>query len=82
MKKNVQWDAGKLGLWRLCKECHIPGEKLPYEYNQPTAHMQTTTQIAEYMVYTNYKPHLLKDDVFPIPPPGYEYFEMKVHAME
>ena len=33
------------------------------------------------MVYTNYKPHLLKDDVFPIPPPGYEYFEMKVHAM-
>ena len=44
-------------------------------------HMQTVTQIAEYMVYTNYKPHLLKDDVFPIPPPGYEYFEMKVHAM-
>ena len=44
-------------------------------------HMQTVTQIAEYMVCTNYKPHLLKDDVFPIPPPGYEYFEMKVHAM-
>ena len=35
-------------------------------------HMQTVTQIAEYMVYTNYKSHLLKD-VFPIPPPGYEY---------
>ena len=44
-------------------------------------HMQTVTQIAEYMVHTNYKPHLLKDDVFPIPPPGYEYFEMKVHAI-
>ena len=44
-------------------------------------HMQTVTQIAEYMVYTNYKPHLLKDDVFPVPPPEYEYFEMKVHAM-
>ena len=37
MKKNVQWDTGKRGLWRLCKECHIPGEKLPYECNQPTA---------------------------------------------
>ena len=32
-------------------------------------------------MYTNYKPHLLKDHVFPVPPPGYEYFEMKVHAM-
>ena len=37
-------------------------------------HMQTAAHIAEYMVYTNYKPHLLKDDVFPVPPVGYEYF--------
>ena len=37
-------------------------------------HMQTAAHIAEYVVYTNYKPHLLKDDVFPIPPVGYEYF--------
>ena len=44
------------------------------------AHMQTAAKIAEYVVYTNYKPHLLKDDVFPIPPVGYEYFDMKVVA--
>ena len=43
-------------------------------------HMQTAAKIAEYLVYTNYKPHLLKDDVFPIPPVGYEYFDMKVVA--
>ena len=40
-------------------------------------HMQTAAKIAEYVVHTNYKPHLLKDDVFPIPPVGYEYFEIK-----
>ena len=39
-------------------------------------HMQTAAHIAEYMVYKNYKPHLLKDDVFPILPVGYEYFEI------
>ena len=43
-------------------------------------HMQTAAKIVEYVVYTNYKPHLLKDDVFPIPPVGYEYFDMKVVA--
>ena len=32
------------------------------------------------MVYTNYKPHLLKDGVFLIPPVGYEYFEMETPA--
>ena len=44
------------------------------------SHMQTAAHIAEYMVYTNYKPHLLKDDVFSIPPVGHEYFEMKTPA--
>ena len=29
--------------------------------------MQTAAHIAGYVVYTNYKPHLLKDDIFPIP---------------
>ena len=43
-------------------------------------HMQTAAHIAEYVVYTNNKPHLLKDDVFPTPPVGYEYFEMETHA--
>ena len=43
-------------------------------------HMQTAAKIAESVVYTNYKPLLLKDDVFPIPPVGYEYFDMKVVA--
>ena len=43
-------------------------------------HMQTAAHIAEYAVYTDYKPHLLKDDVFPIPPVGYEYFEMETPA--
>ena len=32
------------------------------------------------MVYTNYKPHLLKDDIFPVPHVGYEYLDMKVAA--
>ena len=32
------------------------------------------------MVYTNYKPHLLKDDIFPVPPVGYEYLDMTVAA--
>ena len=32
------------------------------------------------MVYTSYKPHLLRDDVFPIPPIGYEYFEIETPA--
>ena len=41
-------------------------------------HMQTAAHIAEYVVYTNYKPHLLKDDVFPVPLVEYEYFDMKV----
>ena len=40
-------------------------------------HMQTAAKIAEYVVYTNYKSHLLKD-VFPIAPVGYKYFDMKV----
>ena len=43
-------------------------------------HMQTAAKIAEYVVYTNYKPHLLKDDIFPVPPVGYEYLDMKVAA--
>ena len=43
-------------------------------------HMQTAAHIAEYVMYTNYKPHLLKDDVFPIPPVGYENFEIKTLA--
>ena len=43
-------------------------------------HMQTAAKIVEYIVYTNYKPHLLKDDVFPIPPVGYVYFDMKAVA--
>ena len=43
-------------------------------------HMQTAAEIAECVVYTNYKPHLLKDDIFPVPPVGYEYFDMKVVA--
>ena len=52
MKKNVQWDAGKLGLWRLCKECHIPCEKLPYECNQPTAlHVNSYTDSRVYGVH-------------------------------
>ena len=29
-------------------------------------HMQTAAKIAEYVVYTNYQPHLLNDDVFPV----------------
>ena len=32
------------------------------------------------MVYINYKPHLLKYDVFAIPPVGHEYFEMETPA--
>ena len=43
-------------------------------------HMQTAAHIAEYVVYTNYKPHLLKDDVFPVPPVGYDNFEIKTPA--
>ena len=43
-------------------------------------HMQTAAHITEYVVYMNYKPHLLKDDVFPVPPVGYEYFEMETSA--
>ena len=43
-------------------------------------HMQTVAHIAEYVVYTNYKPHLLKDDVFSVPPVGCEYFEIKTPA--
>ena len=42
--------------------------------------MQTAAHIAEYVVYTNYKPHLLKSDVFPISPVEYEYFEIKTPA--
>ena len=42
-------------------------------------HMQTAAHIAEYVVYTNYKPHL-KDDVFPVSPVGCEYFEMETSA--
>ena len=29
---------------------------------------------------TNYKPHLQKDDIFPVPPVGYKYLDMKVVA--
>ena len=43
-------------------------------------HMQTAAKIAEYIVYTNYKPYLLKDDIFPVPPVGYEYLDMKIAA--
>ena len=43
-------------------------------------HMQTAAKIAEYVVYTTYKPHLLKDDIFPVPPIGYDYLDMKVAA--
>ena len=43
-------------------------------------HIQTAAKIGKYMVYTNCKHHLLKDDVFPIPPVGYEYFDSKVVA--
>ena len=48
-----------------------------YKPSQPTA---PHAKITEYVVYTNYKPHLLKDDVIPSPPVGYEYFDIKVVA--
>ena len=41
-------------------------------------HMQTAAKIAEYVAYTNYKPHLLRDNIFPVPPVGCEYLDMKV----
>ena len=43
-------------------------------------HMQSAAHMLEYVLYTNYKPHLLKDDVFPISPVGCEYFEIKTPA--
>ena len=52
-------------------------EKFNMDLVSQQTHMQTAAHIAEYVVYTNYKPHLLKDDVFPIPPVGCECFEIK-----
>ena len=76
----MQWNTSKLGIWRLCKECHIPNGKIQYESSQPTAPHADSYTYCRVCVYTNYKPHLLKDDVFPFPPVGYEYFEIKTPA--
>ena len=56
----------------------MPDEHFNMNLVNQQPYMQIAAKIAEYVVYTNYRPHLLKDDVFAIPPVGYEYFDMKV----
>ena len=55
-------------------------EKFSMNLVRQQLHMQTAAHIVEYVVYTNYKSHFLKNDVFPIHPVGYEYFKIKTPA--
>ena len=51
----------------MCKECHIPNETLQYESSQPAAPHAESCKDG-------------RDDIFPVPPVGYEYLDMKVAA--
>ena len=79
-ERTIQWDGAKLGIGDCAKKVIYQIEHFNMKLANQQPHMQTAAKIAEYVVYTNYKPHLLKDDVFPVPPVGYEYFDMKVVA--
>ena len=77
MKKQMYNGILQNLVYRHCaKNVMYQMEKFNMNLVSQQPHMQTAAHIAEYVVYTNYKSYLLKDDVFPFPPVGYEYFEM------
>ena len=57
-------------------------EHFNLELTKKMPHLMKTTQLAEFLIYSNYIPFQLTEEIFPVPPFGEEYTDEYVPPMK